>query len=98
MSIRLISEGDFEKLYTTFKVAFSDNTVKFQPSREEFSYRIHKKILYNMDISAGSFDGDEMTGFILHTSNFYQGIPTAYNGGTGVLPGFRNQRTAENMV
>ena len=49
------------------------------------------------DISAAIFDGDEMLGFILHASNIFQGIPTAYNGGTGVLPGFRNQRIAEDL-
>lgn len=97
MNIRLLSEGDFEKLFETFKTAFTDNEVRFQPSSEEFSYRLHKKLLFNRDISAACFDGDQMTGFILHSSNIYQGIPTAYNGGTGVLPGFRNQKTAENM-
>ncbi|SNS91971.1 Acetyltransferase (GNAT) domain-containing protein [Ekhidna lutea] len=97
MNIRLISEGDFEKLFHAFKAAFTDNAVKLQPTRDEFSYRIHKKLKFNMDISAVGFDGNEMTGFILHSSNLYQGIPTAYNGGTGVLPGFRNQKMAEKM-
>ncbi|MEP0984507.1 GNAT family N-acetyltransferase [Ekhidna sp.] len=97
MNVRLISEGDFEKLFDTFKAAFTDNEVRFQPSSQDFSYRLHKKLLFNRDISAAFFDGDQMTGFILHSSNLYQGIPTAYNGGTGVLPGFRNQKTAESM-
>ncbi|MEQ9466042.1 MAG: GNAT family N-acetyltransferase [Ekhidna sp.] len=97
MEIRLLSESDFDQLFYTFKMAFSDYEVKFQPTREEFSYRIHHKLQCDREISCGSFDGDEMTGFILHSSNIYQGIPTAYNGGTGVLPGFRNQKTAERM-
>ncbi|MEO9872733.1 GNAT family N-acetyltransferase [Ekhidna sp.] len=97
MNIRLLTEGDFEKLFYTFKMAFTENEVRFQPTFKEFSYRIHKKLLFDRAISSASFDGNEMTGFILHSSNIYQGIPTAYNGGTGVLPGFRNQKTAEQM-
>lgn len=97
MDIRLLSEEDFDQLYNTFKVAFNSNEVAFQPSREEFKHRIYKKLHMDNSISAGSYDGDELTGFILHTSALYQGIPTAYNGGTGVLPGFRNQKTAEQI-
>lgn len=97
MDIRLLSEEDFNLLYATFKMAFTTNEVTFQPSIEEFSHRLRKKLHINRDISAGSYDGNEMTGFILHSSAIYEGIPTAYNGGTGVLPGFRNQKTAERI-
>ena len=97
MDIRQISEEDFESLYKTFKIAFTNNEVTFQPTVEEFNHRLKKKVLVQNEISAASFDGDVMTGFILHASGIYQGIPTAYNGGTGVLPGFRNQKTAERI-
>lgn len=97
MDIRLLTDEDFDPLYHAFRIAFSNNEVAFRPSVDEFSHRINKKLLIDRDISVGSYDGNEMTGFILHSSGVYQGIPTAYNGGTGVLPGFRNQRTAEQM-
>ncbi|WP_462254208.1 GNAT family N-acetyltransferase [Ekhidna sp.] len=97
MDIRLLSEEDFTPLYNAFKIAFTNNAVAFQPSNEEFDHRLHFKLFLDRSISAGSYDGEEMTGFILHTAGIYQGIPTAYNGGTGVLPGFRNQKTAENI-
>ncbi|MEM6642678.1 MAG: GNAT family N-acetyltransferase [Bacteroidota bacterium] len=97
MKYRSLSTADVKPLYQTFKAAFSDNFVKLQPSEREFIYRISKKIKVENDISAGAFDGEEMIGFILHSSNVYQGIPTAYNGGTGVLPGFRNQSIAEEI-
>lgn len=97
MNIRLIQDGDLDQLFYTFKMAFTDYEVKFRPTKEEFAHRINQKLHYQSGISAGSFDGDEMTGFILHASNLYEGIPTAYNGGTGVLPGFRNQTLAGQM-
>lgn len=94
MNIRLLSNEDLNPLYRTFTSSFANNEVRFQPSLDDFNYRIHKKLLLDMEISAAAFDGDEMVGFILHSSNLYEGIPTAYNGGTGVLPGFRNQQVA----
>ena len=97
MNCRLLSEKDYHTLFLTFNAAFSNNFVKLQPTEKEFLYRINEKIRIENDISAGSFDGAEMLGFIIHSSNSYQGIPTAYNGGTGVLPGFRNQKIAEEL-
>lgn len=97
MDCRLLDDSDFDSLYKTFNLAFSGYAVKLQPTLEEFHHRIRNKLHLDRDISAAAFDGDEMVGFIVHASNIYQGIPTAYNGGTGVLPGFRNQRTAEQL-
>lgn len=97
MNCRLLSDEDFQSLFQTFSAAFSSNFVKLQPTQEEFKYRIKNKIRIENDISGGFFDGQEMMGFIIHSSNVYQGIPTAYNAGTGVLPGFRNQKIAEEI-
>ncbi|GAB4241254.1 MAG: hypothetical protein Tsb0034_18180 [Ekhidna sp.] len=97
MKCRLLTSNDFEDLYKTFYAAFSSENIKLQPTRDEFEYRIYNKLHVDNDISAVAFDGDNMIGFILHAANIFQGIPTAYNGGTGVLPGFRNQKTAEEL-
>jgi len=97
MHCRQLSSDDFSELFQTFKSSFSNNAVKLQPTEEEFAHRIFTKLDMDNEISAAAYDGDEMRGFILHTSNIYQGIPTAYNGGTGVLPGFRNQKVAEQL-
>ena len=97
MNIRLLTEEDYAALYHTFTAAFAQNEVQFRLSEENFLYRIKEKLLIDHEISASAFYGDEMVGFILHASNIYQGIPTAYNGGTGVIPGFRNQSAAEQI-
>lgn len=97
MNKRLLSNIDLQQLYTTFNAAFASYFVKFQPTEEEFHYRLKNKIRMDYSVSAGAYDGDQLVGFIIHTSNIYQGIPTAYNGGTGVLPGFRNQKVAEEI-
>ncbi len=97
MAIRLLKEEDFEPLFETFTAAFANNAVRFQLSKEDFNYRIHKKLLINHQISGALFDKERMAGFILHSSASYEGIPTAYNGGTGVLSEFRNQKVAEQL-
>ncbi len=88
---------DFKKLHKAFCLAFSNNRVELNPSMEEFDYRLHRKQNVNYRISAGKFDGEEMLGFILHSSNVYEGIPTAFNGGTGIIPGFRSQKIGEEL-
>ncbi len=97
MNIRLLNTDDFDQLYQSFQLTFSSNQVNFSSSKDEFDIRIHKKLNIDYDLSAAAFDGDKMLGFIMHTSNIYHGVPTAYNGGTGVIPGFRNQQTGEDI-
>lgn len=97
MDIRLLSKDDVRSFHQAFSLAFANNTVLFKPTMEEFEYRIFKKLRIDFEISAATFDGNDILGFITHTSNNYQGIPTAFNGGTGVIPGFRNQKTAEQL-
>lgn len=97
MGSRLVSKNDFQKLYDAFCHAFSNYKVDFNLTPEEFDVRLHQKLNIDYGLSAATFDGDELIGFILHTANIYEGIPTAFNGGTGVIPGFRNQRTGEEL-
>ncbi len=97
MQRRLIDRNDFQDLHQAFCHAFSNYKVEFNLTEEEFDIRLHQKLNIDYQLSAGTFDGDEMIGFILHSSNTYEGIPTAFNGGTGVIPGFRNQRTGEEL-
>jgi ribosomal protein S18 acetylase RimI-like enzyme len=97
MSNRLLSKSDFSNFHKAFGLAFEGNSVRLQPSFDEFEHRINNKLSIDFDISAASFEDDQILGFIVHSSNIYEGIPTAFNGGTGVIPGFRNQKTAEEL-
>ncbi len=97
MQSRLIDKNDFQDLHQAFCHAFSNYKVDLNLTEREFDIRLHQKLNIDYSLSAGTFDGEQMIGFILHTSNDYEGIPTAFNGGTGVIPGFRNQRTGEEL-
>ncbi|MEQ9402005.1 MAG: GNAT family N-acetyltransferase [Cyclobacteriaceae bacterium] len=97
MENRILHKDNFQDLHQAFCLAFSNYKVKMNPTEAEFDLRIHKKLNIDYGLSGATFDGDEMVAFILHTSNIYEGIPTAFNGGTGVIPGFRNQKTGEEL-
>lgn len=97
MDIRLLEKKDISNFHKAFKSAFGENSVRFQPTFSEFEQRIFSKLSIDLDISAATFEKDQILGFIVHSSNIYEGIPTAFNGGTGVIPGFRNQKTAEEL-
>ncbi|MEM6830993.1 MAG: hypothetical protein AAF551_10805, partial [Bacteroidota bacterium] len=97
MDKRLLTKNDFEQLHQAFCRAFSNSRVALNPGKKAFDYRMHKKLNINYDLSGGIFDGQELIGFILHASNIYEGIPTAFNGGTGVIPGFRSQKIGEEL-
>lgn len=97
MDIRLLTKDDFKSFHQAFRLAFANNAVQLNPTVDEFEYRIFKKVNIDFDISAAAFDGDDILGFIIHTINIYEGIPTAFNGGTGVIPGFRNQQAGEQL-
>lgn len=97
MKFRLLKESDMNSLYEAFIIAFSANNVRFKPTYEEFEHRMKNKLLLDYSISAGAFDNEKLIGFILHTKGKIEKEIIAYNGGTGVLPEWRNQQVGERM-
>lgn len=72
-------------------LAFSDYPIPFEMSREGFVKKFIQKLNLSFNLSAGAFDGTSLVGFIFMTLEDYEGIYTAYNGGTGVLPEYRGR-------
>ena len=48
-------------------------------------------------LSWGAFVGDKLVGFVINAIDLENGVLTAYNTGTGVLPSFRGQRIVDKM-
>ncbi|MEN7548238.1 GNAT family N-acetyltransferase [Rapidithrix thailandica] len=67
-----------------------------KPSKEELFQRL-VRIGGDLSLSAGAFYKEQLVGFILTGTGIYQGKPTAYNAGTGVLPGFRGNHLTEQL-
>ena len=93
---RLMSSADFDSLYECFLTAFSDYAVDMQMSREQFRQRITRDGV-SLTKSAGAFDGERMIGFCINGVGDWQGKSTAYDAGTGVIPGYRGRGVAKEL-
>lgn len=77
-----------EDLLACFLEAFSDYPVPTKLTLEGFR---ENNALRGFDpaISTGAFDGGRLVGFILNGRGTWNGLPTAYDLGTGVIPSRR---------
>ncbi|MDW3212248.1 MAG: GNAT family N-acetyltransferase [Reichenbachiella sp.] len=88
---RTLTKGDMGQMHRSFVEAFSNYQVNMKMSREAFEDRMLYKLNINFDLSPAVFSGDKLVGFIFQTINEYEGQLAAYNGGTGVIPGYLGQ-------
>lgn len=91
-----MSSADFDSLYECFLTAFSDYAVDMQMSREQFRQRITRDGV-SLTKSAGAFDGERMIGFCINGVGDWQEKSTAYDAGTGVIPGYRGRGVAKEL-
>lgn len=93
---RFLSEAYFETLFKTFTEAFSDYVFPFAITETQFRNHIN---LNGVDLSrtVGCFEGDRLIGFSLNGFGEWNGLSTAYDAGTGVIPPLRRQGVSEAM-
>ncbi|WP_176214734.1 GNAT family N-acetyltransferase [Reichenbachiella faecimaris] len=84
-------------MHRSFVEAFSNYQVNMKMSRDAFEDRMLSKLNINFGLSPGVFSGDKLVGFIFQTINKYEGQLAAYNGGTGVIPGYLGQGLTAKM-
>jgi ribosomal protein S18 acetylase RimI-like enzyme len=102
ITYRLLSDEDFDALYVCFLDAFSDYQVHMQMSREHFHQRIVRDGV-SLPMSAGAFerkrafDGERMIGFCINGLGQWQQTNTAYDAGTGVIPGYRGRGAGKEL-
>lgn len=96
INYRLLSDEDFASLYDCFLTAFSDYAVDMQMSRDHFQQRIARDGV-RLQMSAGAFDDEGMIGFCINGTGEWQGQQTAYDAGTGVIPGYRGRGVAKEL-
>lgn len=97
LNVRLLVPDDFSQMYRTFIDAFSRYSVKMDLSKAAFRERMEGKVNISYDHSVGVFDGEKLVGFIFNSINTYDGIKTAYNGGTGVIQAYWGQGMTKRM-
>lgn len=84
--------ADQPLLYQAFRAVYPEYTL----SAKQFARRL-QRIGYQPALSGGLWADDRLTCFIIHGTDELNGLPTAYNGGTGTLPGWRKQGMARRL-
>jgi ribosomal protein S18 acetylase RimI-like enzyme len=90
-NIRLFSRDEVPQMYQAFMESFSDYAVPFEMNLDGFRKKFIGKLNLDFNCSAGAFIDGKLAAFMFSTINNYEGLKTAYNGGTGVLPTYRGR-------
>ena len=91
MVIRNLEYTDFEALFHGFEKAFADYEIRFE--KEEVRSML-KRRGYNPQLSFAAFDNGEIVAFTLNGTGTFNGVPTAYDTGTGTVKQYRGQHIA----
>lgn len=91
-----LTSQDLPLVREVFHKAFADYVVPVQLSEEQLQDKVEREGIAP-NCCVGAFAGGEMVGFILTGLGEWQGKPTAYNAGTGVVPGFRGHGLTQQM-
>lgn len=86
-----------QELHTVFCEAFGDYSVPIDMPLERFQSNM-KRNGYDPSVSVGAFADGKLVGFIMSGHRIWEGCDTAYDMGTGVMPAFRGQGIAKDMV
>jgi len=93
----LVAESDFPRIVKTFDEAFADYFLKMRTSSERWLYNRCVKNGVAFDCSVGAFHGDRMVGITLIGLDDWQGVPAAFDAGTGIVPDYRGRALARKM-
>ncbi len=93
---RFLSPADMPRLRAAFNQAFADYFVTLQLSEEQLASHLSGTAV-RLDLSVGAFVGEEMVGLLLNGVDVWQGLLTAYDAGTGVVPAHRGRGVAGEM-
>ncbi|MBD5311311.1 MAG: GNAT family N-acetyltransferase [Muribaculaceae bacterium] len=91
MEFRNLEHTDFDTCFRSFERAFSDYEIHFD--KEEVRSML-KRRGYNPRLSFAAFENGEIVSFTLNGIGMFNGIPTAYDTGTGTVKEYRGQGIA----
>src|SRR5262245_8645782 len=96
MEIRTLTGTSHETLVSTFLRAFEGYFVQMPTDPAIWRDRWGSAPV-DPARSYGAFNGEELVAFILHAIGTVNGVRTAYNSGTGVLPAYRGQHLIDTL-
>lgn len=94
MEIKSLEHTDFDALFRGFERAFVDYEIRFE--KEELRSMLRRRG-YHPQLSFAAFDNGEIVAFTLNGTGTFNGIPTAYDTGTGTVKEYRGQSLAGSI-
>jgi len=94
MEIRSLAKIEFDNLFKAFERAFAD--YELQQNKIQLQTML-KRRGFNPELSFAAFEGNEITAFTFNGIGNFNGIPTAYDTGTGTLKEYRGKGLATQV-
>ena len=96
-SYKTLDETNIEILHKAFTDAFSDYQVNLDLPLWKFRQMLQRRG-YVSELSIGAFKNQMLIGFVLNGFRNWNGKPTVYDLGTGVIVKYRRQGVTSNML
>lgn len=96
MTVKNLSTISFNELLDCFLLAFENYFVKMPSDRNYYKER-WKAANVDYNLSYGLFDQGKLVGFIIHAIDKRNGIVTAFNTATGVIPEYRGKKIVKSI-
>ncbi len=92
--IKSLGDIDFESIYKAFEQAFADYEI--QLNENQLKTMLNRRG-FCADLSFGAFEGDNLVSFTFNGIGVFNGVPTAYDTGTGTLKDYRGMGLATKI-
>ncbi len=96
MNIRNLRDTPLEVIVECLVIAFENYFIKM-PADINFWRNRFKGARVDFELCFGVFDGDKLVAFIINGIDQQNGLLTAFNTGTGVLPEYRGKQLVDQM-
>ena len=96
MKIRSLEHTNLEVIVECMGKSFQNYFVKI-PMEVDFWRKRYDAARVDYSLSFGAFDGDLLTGFIIHGIDQHENQLTAFNTGTGVLEEYRGRKIVDKI-
>lgn len=93
-TIKSLAGVSFDELFIAFAEAFNDYEIRI--SRAELEVMLSRRG-FVQELSFGAFDGGKLVSFTFNGIGEFNGKTTAYDTGTGTLPGYQGRGLASSV-